>query len=817
MSDLASLKITIENEANYLLFGSRICPDINELAAFCRNRYQDLQKNVDDFLYYWIDDDGDAIRITTDEDYQSFLQAMANVKARLYVADKNATVAETSLIKEEINVQAELDDAPMQNVATGDAVPSRPVHQHAICDVCDGQIVGHRYKCLTCHDYDLCMGCEAKFRHKDHLMLRIPKPVMVNRSQSTVSRMLDKLRVYSARIASTIERDLGPEGETNATAGNESAEITGTKRANARSVHRSKHSDERRTTETSKSSRGGKLCGNDRKQNSAAETSDERCSKDTKEKSSVPTASDYMRNCRDMMYMYMNSIEPLDSAGKSASWTAGDHVTVANVAAATAAAAAARATALANNVMNVNVPMKNGKSTPSQFMIQPVRRVDQIAHQTHAPKQQKPPMGPPTPSVVPLPFLPFVNLTWPTQEKLLVASENVSKLLDPLGLCFEIRHKSSSSPSTSPGCAKARSSEDGGAVPSTSASVADTTAPIPTTSTVESSVQQEQNKATETEVSPAGVENFNLTKMQALQTLQAQANRFYEAMKEIDVEIEMANSGAKKETPKAENAVSAMLESDSACEKKPDTGTRNEVDDEDDSQNTSSASLLTDDDQDLLEVSVDGEKAFGPSKPPVQKEKSWTLIDLPMEHDEEKIANATLDAIAKLIGHDLSSPDKEPSQPQVPPSKDTTNDKTGDHPKKNVTFISAADDHHSYDEMTSKRKSEKSCDVPQPEPLSLEEGMEKREKELLLLASSSNSGPSTSSSSGNRSGKSSRKTSSAQQKDSTIYSHRPHVNHAIHTMMTMGFSNHNGWLTQLLESLNGDIPKALDMLLQHRH
>ncbi|XP_053664672.1 protein ref(2)P [Anopheles marshallii] len=814
MSDLVSLKITIENDANYLLFGSRICRDIKELAAFCRNRYQDLQKNVDDFLYYWIDDDGDAIRITTDEDYQSFLLAMANVKARLYVAAKNAAVAETSLIKEEFTVQAELDDAPMLNDATGDAVSSRPVHQHAICDVCDGQIVGHRYKCLTCHDYDLCMGCEAKFRHKDHLMLRIPKPVMVNRSQSTVSRMLDKLRVYSARIASSVERDLGPEGEANAATGNESAEINGTKRANARSVHRSKHSDERRTTETSKSSRGGKLCGNDRKHNSAAETSGERCSQDTKEKPSVPTASDYMQNCRDMMYMYLNSVEALDTAGKSAPWTTSDHVAVANVAAATAAAAAARATALANKVMKVNVANKNGKSIPSQEKIQPSQRVGQMT----APTQQKPATnteeqpsgGPPAPSVIPLPFLPFVNLTWPTQEKLLVASENVSKLLDPLGLSFEIRHKSSGSPSTSPGCAKARGSEDGGAVPSTSAFVADTTSPIPTTSTMEPNVQQERNKPTETQVSPEVVESTSnaITQMQST----SPEAPVCEVAKENLAETEMVSSGAKEQITKAEKTISTTLETDSAFEKKSETGDRNEVDDEDDSQNTSSASLLTDDDQDLLEVAVDEQKT---SEPPVTKEKSWTLIDLPQEHDDEdKVANAPLDAIAKLIGRDLSSHDKELSQPLVA-SKEKKKDKTGDQPKKRATFISPVVERHSSNEMLRKLKSGEFCDIPQPEPLFASEEMK------YVSSSSPNSGPSSSSSSGSasgsRSGKSSRKSNSAQQKDTTIYSHRPHVNHAIHTMMTMGFSNHNGWLTQLLESLNGDIPKALDLLLQHRH
>lgn len=44
------------------------------------------------------------------------------------------------------------------------------------------------------------------------------------------------------------------------------------------------------------------------------------------------------------------------------------------------------------------------------------------------------------------------------------------------------------------------------------------------------------------------------------------------------------------------------------------------------------------------------------------------------------------------------------------------------------------------------------------------------------------------------------------------FSSDPKINEAIITMTSMGFSNGGGWLTRLLENVDGDIPKALEKL-----
>lgn len=51
------------------------------------------------------------------------------------------------------------------------------VHPNVICDGCNGPVVGTRYKCSICPDYDLCAGCEGKGIHREHSKLVFPSPI----------------------------------------------------------------------------------------------------------------------------------------------------------------------------------------------------------------------------------------------------------------------------------------------------------------------------------------------------------------------------------------------------------------------------------------------------------------------------------------------------------------------------------------------------------------------------------------------------------------------------------------------------------------
>lgn len=52
--------------------------------------------------------------------------------------------------------------------------PRGLVHPNVICDGCNGPVVGTRYKCSVCPDYDLCAACEGKGLHREHSKLVFP-------------------------------------------------------------------------------------------------------------------------------------------------------------------------------------------------------------------------------------------------------------------------------------------------------------------------------------------------------------------------------------------------------------------------------------------------------------------------------------------------------------------------------------------------------------------------------------------------------------------------------------------------------------------
>lgn len=116
-------------------------------------------------LSLFADADADEIEIVNQNDYEIFMSKCTQ-NMHMQIA----------------TISAEKEDAKPEP-GTGTAHDSSPekeasnfiIHDGVQCDACEAHpIVGFRYKCVQCPNFDLCQGCEALHKHPDHLMVRMP-------------------------------------------------------------------------------------------------------------------------------------------------------------------------------------------------------------------------------------------------------------------------------------------------------------------------------------------------------------------------------------------------------------------------------------------------------------------------------------------------------------------------------------------------------------------------------------------------------------------------------------------------------------------
>jgi len=96
-----------------------------------------------EFTITWKDDDGDDVIINSNESLGIALNEQDGPIYKIYV---------------EVVGEKEEDDQ---------------THPGVVCDGCERPVVGSRYKCLVCQDYDLCKPCENKGLHPGHNMVRM--------------------------------------------------------------------------------------------------------------------------------------------------------------------------------------------------------------------------------------------------------------------------------------------------------------------------------------------------------------------------------------------------------------------------------------------------------------------------------------------------------------------------------------------------------------------------------------------------------------------------------------------------------------------
>merc|ERR1711963_696566 len=165
------------------------------------------QIKISTFSIHWTDEDGDNVTITSDEELIIALTEMSGPLYKLRVNIKKTKPVVTG----------------QESEASGS---SSAVHYGVTCDGCECKlIIGNRYKCVVCDDFDLCETCHAAGNHPGHNMMKITEPGYVfpqrlfkrmqtlqERAKNLSERQQRKEEKKEARGQSCPARGVGPRG-----------------------------------------------------------------------------------------------------------------------------------------------------------------------------------------------------------------------------------------------------------------------------------------------------------------------------------------------------------------------------------------------------------------------------------------------------------------------------------------------------------------------------------------------------------------------------------------------------------------------------
>ncbi|XP_074694424.1 sequestosome-1 isoform X3 [Strix aluco] len=124
---------------------------------------------------HYKDEDGDLIAFSSDEELEMAMPYVQNGVFRVYIKEKKECKREH---------RGQCNQEP----------PRDMVHPNVICDGCEGPVVGARFKCTVCPDYDLCSTCEGKGIHKEHNMVMFQSPLLNPFEWLPRGRWLRKMR-----------------------------------------------------------------------------------------------------------------------------------------------------------------------------------------------------------------------------------------------------------------------------------------------------------------------------------------------------------------------------------------------------------------------------------------------------------------------------------------------------------------------------------------------------------------------------------------------------------------------------------------------
>ncbi|XP_023276454.1 sequestosome-1-like isoform X3 [Seriola lalandi dorsalis] len=123
---------------------------------------------------YYRDEDGDLVAFSSDDELMMGLACMKDDTFRLFIKEKKEHRRDFPL---HAFPPFAFGPPPPPPLGAPHLTPPPALHPNVTCDGCEGPVVGTRFKCSVCPNYDLCSACQAQGTHTEHALLPIWHPL----------------------------------------------------------------------------------------------------------------------------------------------------------------------------------------------------------------------------------------------------------------------------------------------------------------------------------------------------------------------------------------------------------------------------------------------------------------------------------------------------------------------------------------------------------------------------------------------------------------------------------------------------------------
>ncbi|XP_077465408.1 sequestosome-1 [Stigmatopora argus] len=168
--------------------------------------YNSLKNRVNSSIQLsYEDNDGELVAFSSDEELFLAETCIKDGVFRIFVKEKEEP-CQDSPAKPSTAARPGMARPATAPPATW-ATPAG-VHINVTCDGCEGPVVGVRFKCGVCPDYDLCAACWAKGIHPEHTLVGSRSVHLVRASQGAFPR--GKLMTKTRQCRRGLRRNTAP-------------------------------------------------------------------------------------------------------------------------------------------------------------------------------------------------------------------------------------------------------------------------------------------------------------------------------------------------------------------------------------------------------------------------------------------------------------------------------------------------------------------------------------------------------------------------------------------------------------------------------